>query len=149
MHTLVPQLDKNLYSTPFSPKYPYGHRETEASPGLRDACQQSFVSDCTTLNVCKVLNYLSKPTLHKSRMEFHGIEAREFGLIEEIAGETAQVSIKTRLDYYYKSHVLIVNIPIVLHDATFDILRVFIDHSINGLPYDPDVISPMIHMVGR
>lgn len=83
---------------------------------------------------------------HKSRMEFHGIGGREFGLIEGIVGETAQVSIKPRLDYYYKSHVLIVNIiPTVLHDATFDILRVFIDHSINGLPYDPDVITPMIH----
>ncbi|KAG1832861.1 hypothetical protein DFJ58DRAFT_736265 [Suillus subalutaceus] len=116
----------------------------DANP-LRDVCQQSFVSDRTTPNVRKILDYLSKPTLHVSRKEFHGVGAREFRLIERMVGDTARVS-KPRLAYDYNTHILIANMPTVLHEASFNHVMVFVGKFINDLPYDDDVIDPMIQM---
>ncbi|KAG2030496.1 hypothetical protein BDR03DRAFT_987043 [Suillus americanus] len=105
----------------------------DASP-LHDVCQQSFVSDRTTSNVHKILDYLSKPTLHISRMEFHGVGAREFRLIEHIVGEMARVSTKPRQ---------------VTASNCFSILQPcedFVGDYIRDLPYDHNIIDPMIQM---
>ncbi|KAG1823836.1 uncharacterized protein BJ212DRAFT_1326898 [Suillus subaureus] len=95
-------------------------------------------------DVRKVLNYLSKPTLHMSRMEFHGVGAREFEFIAGMVGETGRVSTKPRLAYDYNTHVLIVNMPTVLHQVSFDDVRIFVSDFIHDLPYDPEIICPML-----
>jgi hypothetical protein len=43
-------------------------------------------------------------------------------------------------------HILVVNMPTILHEAFFDHMKVFVDKYICDLPYNRDVISPMIHM---
>ncbi|KAG2028410.1 hypothetical protein BDR03DRAFT_988476, partial [Suillus americanus] len=126
----------------------------DASP-LRNVCQQSFFSDRMTPNVRKILDYLSKPTLNVSRMEFHDVGAQEFRLIERMVGETARVSTKPRqviasncfgLAYDYNTHILITNMPTVLHEASFNHVKVSVRDCIRNLPYDCDVIDPMIQM---
>ncbi|KAG1851406.1 hypothetical protein F4604DRAFT_1686898 [Suillus subluteus] len=96
---------------------------SDASP-LHDVCQQSFVSDRTTCNVRKVLNYLSKPTLHMSHM--------------------AMLNLSRRLAYDYNMHVLIVNMPTVLHQVSFNDVKIFVSDFIHDLPYDPKIICPML-----
>ncbi|KAG1849457.1 hypothetical protein DFJ58DRAFT_729537 [Suillus subalutaceus] len=86
-------------------------------------------------DVRKVLNYLSKPTLHMSRMEFHGVGAREFKVIPGMVEEMGQD---------YNMHVLIVNMPTVLHQVSFDNVRIFVSDCIHDLPYDPEIICPML-----
>ncbi|KAG1857711.1 hypothetical protein DFJ58DRAFT_878153 [Suillus subalutaceus] len=116
---------------------------TDPSP-LRDVCQRSI--DHSSSNVVRrVLNYLSKP--RKNYMEFHGVGAREFGLILE---EAARVSTKPRhvikLTYDCNTRILIIMLPTVLHEASFDDVKDYVGDSIRALPYDRTTISPKIHM---
>jgi hypothetical protein len=116
---------------------------TDPSP-LHDVCEQSIDPDDSTFNVRRVLNYLSKP--HKNYMEFRGVRAREFGLIEQTLNETDQVSTKPRLTYDCNTRILIIIMPSVLREASFDDVKDFVGDSIKALPYDRAVISPKTHM---
>ncbi|KIK46064.1 hypothetical protein CY34DRAFT_9991 [Suillus luteus UH-Slu-Lm8-n1] len=95
----------------------------------------------------KVLQELNKLTLLETgrSMEFHGIDAREFELIEQILEETGRVA-KPRLTYDYETCTLLVDMPSAIHEAPFDCLKLCLGQSIAALPYDRDVVFPMIHM---
>ncbi|KAG2053736.1 hypothetical protein BDR06DRAFT_1008342 [Suillus hirtellus] len=70
---------------------------TTADP-LYDDIQQLYPSEhCDfTLNVWKVLNYLTGPTPTRSYMEFPGMRVEEFEIIEHEVGETGRVPMKPR-----------------------------------------------------
>ncbi|KAG1858043.1 hypothetical protein DFJ58DRAFT_782617 [Suillus subalutaceus] len=121
-----------------------GPESTKSSAGKGEAPENTAVDDSTS-NVWRVLDYLSKP--HKNYMEFHGVRAREFGLVEQTLDETAQVLIKPRLTYDRNTRILIIDIPTILHEASFDDVSDFIGDSIKALPYDRTIISPKIHMM--
>ncbi|KAG1761759.1 hypothetical protein EDD22DRAFT_953766 [Suillus occidentalis] len=95
----------------------------------------------------KVLQELNKLTLLETGriMEFHGIDAREFELIEQVLEETGRVA-KPRLTYDYETCTLLVDMPSAIHEAPFDCLKLCLGQSIAALPYDRDVVFPMIHM---
>ncbi|KAG2121631.1 hypothetical protein DEU56DRAFT_918148 [Suillus clintonianus] len=71
------------------------HASTDSSP-LHDVCQRPIHYDPSTNMIRKVLSYVSNPALHKNRMEFRGVGAREFGSIEEILSATSRFSTKPR-----------------------------------------------------
>ncbi|KAG1890794.1 hypothetical protein F4604DRAFT_1949163 [Suillus subluteus] len=107
---------------------------------------ESTPVDGSNSNVRRVLDYLSKP--HKNYMEFHGVRAREFSLIEQTLDETAQATLNlSRLTYDRNTRILIIDIPTILHEASFDDVSNFIGDSIKALPYDHTIISPKIHMM--
>ncbi|KAG1726779.1 hypothetical protein EDD22DRAFT_961359 [Suillus occidentalis] len=121
---------------------------TDPSP-LRDICQSSFDSDHSISKdvVREVLNYLTKPIPHENCMEFHGVRAQEFGLIEKLLGDTARVILNLiRLTYDYHTRILTINMPSVLHEATFDDMKQFVSQTISTLPFDRTVIDPLIRM---
>ncbi|KAG1746786.1 hypothetical protein EDD22DRAFT_958331 [Suillus occidentalis] len=92
----------------------------------------------------KVLQELNKLTLLETGriMEFHGIDAREFELIEQVLEETGP----NRLTYDYETCTLLVDMPSAIHEAPFDCLKLCLGQSIAALPYDRDVVFLMIHM---
>lgn len=51
-----------------------------------------------------------------------------------------------RLTYDYDKNSLLVEMPSAIHEAPFDCLKLSLGHSIAALPYDNDIIFPMVHM---
>ncbi|KAG1837305.1 hypothetical protein DFJ58DRAFT_734428 [Suillus subalutaceus] len=78
-------------------------------------------------------------------LEFFGIDAREYEVIEEALGETGR-AFKPRLSYDYEKQSLLVDMPSAIHEALFDCLKLTLGQTIASLPYDHDTIYPMIHM---
>jgi hypothetical protein len=51
-----------------------------------------------------------------------------------------------RLTYDYDLNSLLVEMPSAIHEAPFDCLKLSLGHSIAAMPYNSDLIFPMIHM---
>ncbi|KAG1850397.1 hypothetical protein DFJ58DRAFT_729275 [Suillus subalutaceus] len=97
-------------------------------------------------DVRHVLKEITEYTLETGHiLEFFGIDAREYKVIEEALGETGR-AFKPRLSYDYEKQSLLVNMPSAIHEAPFDCLKLTLGQTITSLPYDHDTIYPMIHM---
>lgn len=51
-----------------------------------------------------------------------------------------------RLTYDYDKTTLLVEMPSAIHEAPFDCLKLSLGNSIAAMPYDNDLIFPMVHM---
>jgi hypothetical protein len=51
-----------------------------------------------------------------------------------------------RLTYDYDKNSLLVEMPSAIHEAPFDCLKLVLGQSILAMPYDRDLIFPMLHM---
>ncbi|KAG1875630.1 hypothetical protein DFJ58DRAFT_836218 [Suillus subalutaceus] len=89
---------------------------------------------------------LTEPTPGKSRMEFRGVRACEFELVERMVGEQKRVLTKPRLSYDYNEHVLTVDMPSTLHEEFLDHLKDCLILAIATIPYDHDVITTRVAM---
>ncbi|KAG1788884.1 uncharacterized protein HD556DRAFT_1311798 [Suillus plorans] len=94
----------------------------------------------------EVLKYLILPSHSQSLMEFPGIGLREFKLIEHAVGEMGRISRKPRLSYDYNKHLLIVDMPSILHERFFDHLKDTMAAYFLFLPYDCELVSPFLSM---
>ncbi|KAG1771341.1 hypothetical protein EV702DRAFT_1048973 [Suillus placidus] len=120
---------------------------TGTADPLRDDTQHhSLDSETFPSNVTKVLRCLTEPTTGKSRMEFQGVRAQEFELVELMVGEQKRVLTKPRLSYNYNERVLTIDMPSTLHEESFDHLKDCLTLAIAALPYDRDAITTRISM---
>ncbi|KAG1895902.1 uncharacterized protein F5891DRAFT_983909 [Suillus fuscotomentosus] len=122
--------------------------------------QKSYHSERFTPNVQNVLKYLTGLAPVNTYMEFHGVNLREFKIIEHEVEETGCISTKprsslsnyfcfgnaklsaSRLAYDYNKHLLTINMPTVLHEAFHDDLKDSFTSAIKDLPYNRKIICP-------
>ncbi|KAG1779781.1 hypothetical protein EV702DRAFT_1195140 [Suillus placidus] len=78
--------------------------------------------------------------------EFASVKAQEFEFIQYAVGETDKVLKKPRLTYNYTTLLLTIKMPSTLHEEPFDYLKDCLTFAIGSLPYDRDVIRPMVYM---
>ncbi|KAG1730953.1 uncharacterized protein EDB91DRAFT_1155720 [Suillus paluster] len=97
-----------------------------------------------TSNGRKVLKEITARTSETGVMEFHGVDAREYEVLQHVLEEMGRI--KPRLTYDYSKHLLFVDIPSPLHEAPFINIRDSLACTIEHLPYDHDVICPAINM---
>ncbi|KAG2152595.1 uncharacterized protein EDB93DRAFT_1273293 [Suillus bovinus] len=111
-----------------------------------DDSQQFHCYHHLTSNGRKVVKKISKLPPETGRtMEFHDVGAREYEAIEDVLGEMGWTS-KPRLTYDYEKTSLLVEMPSAIHEAPFDCLKLSLGNSIAAMPYDNDLIFPMVHM---
>ncbi|KAG2158545.1 uncharacterized protein EDB93DRAFT_1290270 [Suillus bovinus] len=120
--------------------------DNSACPLCDNVLRQSFHSELLTPTARKVLRYLILPTHSQSLMEFPSVGPREFKLIEHAVGETDQIMRKPRLSYDYHEHLLIIDMPSILHERFFDHLKDAMAAYFLFLPYDCELISPILSM---
>ncbi|KAG2353653.1 hypothetical protein BDR07DRAFT_1382965 [Suillus spraguei] len=77
-------------------------------------------------------------------MKFNGV-TWDFDSLDQALGKMGR-SIKPRLDYNYNTHILLVNMPSTIHEVPFQHIKDTITQSIAALPYDHDVITPVVQM---
>ncbi|KAG2335299.1 hypothetical protein BDR05DRAFT_954181, partial [Suillus weaverae] len=93
-----------------------------------------------------IMKYLTGLTPAESHMEFPGVRAREFEILQHEVQETGRVSSKPRLTYDYNEELLTVDMPSILHESFYDDLKEHLTMAILNLPYHRRTIRPQIHM---
>ncbi|KAG2153136.1 hypothetical protein DEU56DRAFT_751753, partial [Suillus clintonianus] len=118
------------------------HASTDSSP-LHDVCQRPIHYDPSTIMY---------PIQLYTRIAWNSAvwERGEFGSIEEIFERNFpifdQAQASYLLTYERNTHILIVDMPTVLHEASFDVVKDAIIKSIDALPYDRDIIFTTTNM---
>ncbi|KAG2122369.1 hypothetical protein BD769DRAFT_1389646 [Suillus cothurnatus] len=127
------------------------NKPAESVPTVTDALcgdvpKKSLRPEVLTSNVREVLKYVVELTPDKSHRVFHGVRPEEFKSIQHAVGEAGRISTKPRLAYDYDKHLLVVDMPSILHEASFDYIKDCLTLAIACLPYDRELVHPTICM---